>query len=590
MKEFNSQTGGRYTYIDDIINLQELALAFGSIFDACDNFIVSGCEVVSGASTEGIVWLNGKLRRVPATQGVTLPLYINESNKSEFVPYASGDQKVGRTSYGCTVSQAPPSAVDEVSGKTQASITIDSAGKAMRLNDAFFGKYALLKDPSLPYQTVKGQVNFTGTVMAKQMVSDRVNISGTGVTGSILYNDKNLVIQTQSSASSGRICELTVSPDSGWGFRVNGSTVLRLTQSECVSSVPFQASQIRSGSLVINGTNIYNTTNATDLGEININMIGYNGGVAKRRTVKIGDGAGSTMIEARGTTGQVYITAQLFASSPNETGLILTSSYLRTSSSFAKSMMWSDTSGVECARIGFSAGANSVFAINNKLGDVNVKGVSAVNIGPVIKENGVKLSDKYVLKDDFDTITGTMADASKVYSMTSADSKFASKANGLSQFVTSTNTKAVLCGHIGAATIAAVDKCVSKEALLSDMATSDELKKQIRQNIGAAGVDDVPAKPLDSGWVEVDSSGLFARAIGSVVCVQGRVKTHHTGVVFRLPNSIPAPMHDVTFSTVINSDEHWSCCIPAGTKNCIVSSCHQAGSHRVVSFSITYMT
>ncbi len=45
MKEFIAQTGGRYTYADDLENLQELALAFSQIFDDCDNFILSGCEV-----------------------------------------------------------------------------------------------------------------------------------------------------------------------------------------------------------------------------------------------------------------------------------------------------------------------------------------------------------------------------------------------------------------------------------------------------------------------------------------------------------------------------------------------------------------
>ena len=41
MKEFASQTGGRYTYIDDIMNLQDLALAFASIFDGCGDFILN---------------------------------------------------------------------------------------------------------------------------------------------------------------------------------------------------------------------------------------------------------------------------------------------------------------------------------------------------------------------------------------------------------------------------------------------------------------------------------------------------------------------------------------------------------------------
>ena len=57
MIEFSAQTGGRYTYVDDIVNLQELALAFSSIFAACDNFIVSGCEVNGTSIGAGYVYL-----------------------------------------------------------------------------------------------------------------------------------------------------------------------------------------------------------------------------------------------------------------------------------------------------------------------------------------------------------------------------------------------------------------------------------------------------------------------------------------------------------------------------------------------------
>ena len=32
MKEYVAETGGRYTYADDILNLQELALSMTSIF------------------------------------------------------------------------------------------------------------------------------------------------------------------------------------------------------------------------------------------------------------------------------------------------------------------------------------------------------------------------------------------------------------------------------------------------------------------------------------------------------------------------------------------------------------------------------
>ena len=44
MKEYIAETGGRYTYSDDILNLQELALSMSAVFDGCSDFIISGCE------------------------------------------------------------------------------------------------------------------------------------------------------------------------------------------------------------------------------------------------------------------------------------------------------------------------------------------------------------------------------------------------------------------------------------------------------------------------------------------------------------------------------------------------------------------
>ena len=42
MKEYVAETGGRYTYSDDILNLQELTLSLSAIFDGCSDFIISG--------------------------------------------------------------------------------------------------------------------------------------------------------------------------------------------------------------------------------------------------------------------------------------------------------------------------------------------------------------------------------------------------------------------------------------------------------------------------------------------------------------------------------------------------------------------
>ena len=143
MKEFNAQTGGRYTYVDDIINLQELALAFASLFTDCDNFIVSGCEVTGSTISEGFVYLNGKLRKFSGATGIgTWPQYIYESNKTESVAYASGADKVGRNNYGCTIGSSVPTTPDVLTNAVPAYILIPKSG-GKRLKEAFFGKYSL---------------------------------------------------------------------------------------------------------------------------------------------------------------------------------------------------------------------------------------------------------------------------------------------------------------------------------------------------------------------------------------------------------------------------------------------------------------
>ena len=58
MKELFALTGGRYTYADDFVNLQDLALSITSIFDDCVNFIISGCEVSGTTVSEGYVYIN----------------------------------------------------------------------------------------------------------------------------------------------------------------------------------------------------------------------------------------------------------------------------------------------------------------------------------------------------------------------------------------------------------------------------------------------------------------------------------------------------------------------------------------------------
>lgn len=101
MKEYVAETGGRYTYADDILNLQELALSMTSIFSECTDFIISGCIVSGNAIAPGYVWLNGKVRYFEGCPTTSFPYYIYERNLSDTVTYANEMNKKGRNNFLC---------------------------------------------------------------------------------------------------------------------------------------------------------------------------------------------------------------------------------------------------------------------------------------------------------------------------------------------------------------------------------------------------------------------------------------------------------------------------------------------------------
>lgn len=190
MKEYKAQTGGRYTYADDLLNLQNLALSFGSIFGDCLNFIISGCEVLGDNLSEGYVYINGKIRKFEGHTGnSTWPKYIYENNSNENIGYANNQTKVGRTNYGCACGPTVPSGNDPVTGAARQSIQIESNGAALRKKNEFFGKNCLLLNPGAA-QTVANTVTFSGNVS----IDSTLNVTGQTTVGSIKVN---AIISTQ---------------------------------------------------------------------------------------------------------------------------------------------------------------------------------------------------------------------------------------------------------------------------------------------------------------------------------------------------------------------------------------------------------
>ena len=161
MKEYVAETGGRYTYSDDILNLQELALSMSTIFDGCSDFIISGCTVEGSTISPGYVWLGGKVRRFEGATDAVFPYYIYESNRHESVVYANEVNKRGRTCYLCAAGKTIPTTTDPVTGKIPAAIEVRT-DYAPRFIDKFFGRYAVLLETPFQRQTIKKDLVLAG--------------------------------------------------------------------------------------------------------------------------------------------------------------------------------------------------------------------------------------------------------------------------------------------------------------------------------------------------------------------------------------------------------------------------------------------
>lgn len=594
MKEFNAQTGGRYTYVDDFLNLQELALSFGQLFHECDNFILSGCQVSGNAISAGFVYLNGKVRYFPGESAITkYPRYIVESNSTENLGYASGTSKVGRTVYGCVSGDSIPTSKDPVTEKIPEAIIINETTGGRTMQDAFIGKYALLVNAAHRLQTVNGNVKFTGDVTVGGNVvantAQKVVVGNTSYTVSAVGS----AIAIDAKSNSNVRYRILIEDGVGFKFYVGDELCFTIGKDGFLSSKNGSTALGTFGSTSLSSDQIYNSTAAVDSGSIQINMIGYSGGKAYYRNTIIGNGKGKALVTVNGTLSKITLSGDttIDAGAGVTYGLVLKGSLLKDNVALTNAIAWTDSASGIMATVGFSSSTNQLFIINCHNSDVEISGKTAVNIGPAIKENGTLLTDKYVQKTSYTTDMNKKANSNDVYARTDADKTFAKIASGLSQFVTGSNTKAVLRGQIGAIGSDDLTGYAKTSQFLADMAKTEADKVKIRANIGAATAGDFQPLLKDSGWLQctgAGATGLYARQIGNIVCIQGKIRTTHSGIVFSVPNKIDAPYKEVYFCYSHCNTHNWRGAIAANSHDFKVTYCN-GSCGQTTEFSITYM-
>lgn len=487
MIEYKAQTGGRYCYNEDILNLQDLALAYSSIFEEYDNFIVSGCQVVDNTITPGMVWLNGKLRRFGgATEVSRFPQYICESNTTESVEYANNTTQLGRETYGCRLSSIAPTDPDSITGLVPEYIMItETGGPDMR--KVFFGKHCIL------LQDENSQEINSSLVFKKEIVSQA---------SLVLKNTNALQIQGLNSymnfvsENDGTLIRSGINGDF-WDIKFADVFGLYKNKTEVFScsdnEFKIAANSVSFGSLVFEGGNIYNPgTSLRD--SVNINFTSPNN--AYYKNTYIGDGKGKALLSVVGANSAVYINGNLIVE-----GKL----------SLPQTIEWREDAHIRLMGLDIE--------IANLTGNLIIDTKEAVIFRSSISEKGMLLADKY-----------------------------AAKAGGLRQFITDNTSAAILRDEIGALSKEEMDQSYPKlKALLSDMADSEENKKAIRTNIGAQEkIQDTGWIRITGAD---PNSNVYARQYGKFVYVQGQIAPCATGKVwFTLPGRIDPPTQTIAYT------------------------------------------
>lgn len=609
MREFIAKTGGRYTYIEDFNALQDLTLSFLTIFNGCNNFILSGCET-SGSSIsntkigEGYVYINGKIRKFDgATVNLNNPYYIVESERTESGSYAQNATQQICTYYECFGTTDKPADKQYIEIRDT---------YIPRLKDEFFGKYALLLDGA-SQQTVNKTTVFNNNVESKKdiisdgMLSQRnpskftmLKIAGhTDGASRIIYHNGGEDLSYISFDTDGNI-----------RFSVGGQDVFAVMKTNTAVDV-LRGNTLQTENLVLSDNNIENYSDATDDGSVNVNKSGYQGSTSKVRHFQVYDGKGKLLFKTDGSAKRVVSYCSINEESADELGLVLRStSHSHGELSYSKRIGWKDRDNALIASIGFSSG-NKAFMIKHEMnGDITLQAAN-INIVGTLKENGNAYSSNFVNNSTFNDALSKKVDKVAGMGLSTNDftSDYKAQLDALKKGSIGSGDQGVVTGNDVANELA---KKLNKDSNLSDVpgkseardnldvyskgecngrfadlklsnlssGLSTEEKASIRNKIGAGALDveanidtlraelnDMIAKYCENNCVSStkgmsllintsDHSGdLYFEQRGRVVSIMGRVNgpgnSNNELSWFNIPNSIGAPLHTIggTFLT-----------------------------------------
>lgn len=409
MKEYVAQTGGRYTYADDILNLQELALSMTSIFTTYSNFIISGCEYTGNDVAPGYVWINGKVRYFSGCKNAANPYYIYESNENETVTYANEINKNGRSLYLCTGGASVPEVTDLITGKVPQYIEL-TANYVPRFANKFFGQYAVLIDSPFAKQTIKKDLVLAGNLSVEKNIECKTAISVSNAQNG--YSIRNIV-KANGDASIGiylaglLVNEIVILTDGSFSFIKQGQELARINNNG-IYYTHIQGRTCKNGVIYISDNSLINYDDDSDDGSININTSGLKGGNAKFRNFNIYDGKQSAtpLFQTIGKDKSIQGNGSFTISSPGDGIILANPSYLKDNTALTNCYIWVDSLKEKIGNIGYEDTSSFDMTIRNVIGNITFAPTGYVNINGTLKINGKIIGDIYITQQTFNAELG----------------------------------------------------------------------------------------------------------------------------------------------------------------------------------------
>lgn len=404
MKEYIAETGGRYTYSDDVLNLQELALSLTALFSECPAFIISGCQTEGNTITPGYVWLGGKIRYFGGANPAGFPYFIYEANTNESVVYANEINKRGRCCYLCAGGTAVPQVTDPVTGFPPQYLEV-SREYAPRLNEKFVGRYALLLDSPASRQKVKKDVTFSGEVTVEKTLKSTKEISAQGSGGRSLRSRVKENGESSLGAYLNELltAEIVLNTDGSFSF-LKGMTELARLDENGFSCDAMNLKRGRIGSAYLYQNHLINIGDDTDDGSININHCGYNQTTSRFRNFNVYDGKKCSipLFQVEGKTKTVSVNGS-FQVCGNGCGYVLrNTSFAKGDPELTAIIEWQDRDKTTIASLGYLTTSTNDFTVSNLFGNLVFLPKGFIDLSGEVRMKGTDIYSIFVTQKNFD--------------------------------------------------------------------------------------------------------------------------------------------------------------------------------------------